>query len=161
MTRRAGPPTARRVRNRSSCATGTTSAAITSRIPAPAPTAVRGSAGASRNFRGRSARAASRFASRKRPEALKAFSDACERNRAPILSILERVFADRRHVLEIGSGTGQHAAYFAPGLPHLKWQPSDRAENLPSIRLWASEAGAPNLAAPLELDVDSAWPSLV
>jgi len=91
---------------------------------------------------------------------LKAFSDACERNRAPILSILERVFADRRRVLEIGSGTGQHAAYLAPRLPHLAWQPSDRADNLPSIRLWASEAGAPNLAVPIELDVDAAWPSV-
>jgi SAM-dependent methyltransferase len=91
---------------------------------------------------------------------LKAFSEACERNRAPILAILERVFADRRRVLEIGSGTGQHAAYFAPRLPHLLWQPSDRAENLPSIRLWVSEAGAANLAAPIELDVDAAWPSL-
>jgi len=91
---------------------------------------------------------------------LKAFSDACERNRAPILAILERVFADRRRVLEIGSGTGQHAAYFAPSLPHLVWQPSDRPENLPSIRLWVSEAGAANLAAPIELDVEAAWPSV-
>lgn len=91
---------------------------------------------------------------------MKAFSDACERNRAPILAILERAFADRRHVLEIGSGTGQHAAYFAPRLPHLVWQPSDRAENLPSIRLWASEAGATNLAPPIELDVDAAWPGV-
>jgi hypothetical protein len=57
-------------------------------------------------------------------------------------------------VLEIGSGTGQHAAYFAPELPHLVWQASDVAENLPGIRQWVCEP------APIELDVDGAWPAL-
>jgi hypothetical protein len=61
-------------------------------------------------------------------------------------------------VLEIGSGTGQHAAYFAPELPHLAWQPSDVAENLPGIREWS--AGIPNIRAPLALDVAGAWPAL-
>ena len=89
---------------------------------------------------------------------MKQFSDACERNRAPILAILKRVFADRRHVLEIGSGTGQHAAYFAPELPHLAWQPSDVAENLPSIRLWREEVQTPQLLEPIELDVDQPFP---
>jgi SAM-dependent methyltransferase len=89
---------------------------------------------------------------------MKQFSDACERNRAPILAILKRVFADRRHVLEIGSGTGQHAAYFAPDLPHLSWQPSDVAENLPSVRLWREEAQTPRLLEPIELDVDRPFP---
>ena len=70
------------------------------------------------------------------------------------------MFADRRHVLEIGAGTGQHAAYFAPALPHLKWQPSDRAENLPGIRLWREEAQTPGLAEPIELDVDHPFPRL-
>jgi SAM-dependent methyltransferase len=88
----------------------------------------------------------------------KPFSEACERNRAPILAVLQRVFADRKRVLEIGSGTGQHAAYFAAALPHLVWQPSDVAEHLPGIRLWVTEAGAPNLRKPLELDVERAWP---
>jgi SAM-dependent methyltransferase len=64
------------------------------------------------------------------------------------------VFADRRAVLEIGSGTGQHAAYFAPELPHLVWQASDVAENLPGIRQWASHP------PPIELDVDRDWPAL-
>lgn len=91
---------------------------------------------------------------------MKPYSEACERNRGPILAVLERVFSDRRRVLEIGSGTGQHAAYFAPALPHLVWQPSDVAEHLPGIRLWAAEAGAPNLRAPLELDVDRPWPDI-
>jgi SAM-dependent methyltransferase len=91
---------------------------------------------------------------------MKRFSDACERNREPILAILRRVFADRRQVLEIGSGTGQHAAYFAPALPHLIWQPSDVAENLPSIRVWREEARAPSLREPVELDVDRPFPAL-
>ena len=90
---------------------------------------------------------------------MKDFSEACERNRDPIVAILKRVFADRRRVLEIGSGTGQHAAYFAPALPHLEWQPSDVAANLPSIRAWAAEAAAPNLRQPIELDVDDPFPA--
>jgi hypothetical protein len=83
---------------------------------------------------------------------VKPFSEACERNRGPILAILQRVFKDRRHVLEIGSGTGQHAAYFAPELPHLVWQASDVAENLPGIREWVTTP------PPIELDVDKEWP---
>ena len=91
---------------------------------------------------------------------MKRFSDACERNREPILGVLRRVFADRRHVLEIGSGTGQHAAYFAPELPQLDWQPSDVADNLPSIRIWREEAQSPGLREPIELDVDRPFPAL-
>ena len=64
---------------------------------------------------------------------MKPYSEACERNRAPILAVLKRVFSDSSLVLEIGSGTGQHAAYFAPELPHLRWQASDVAEHLPGI----------------------------
>ncbi|MDO9468020.1 MAG: DUF938 domain-containing protein, partial [Thiobacillus sp.] len=55
----------------------------------------------------------------------KPFSESCVQNREPILAVLREVFADRRHVLEIGSGTGQHAVYFAPALPHLVWQTAD------------------------------------
>jgi len=91
---------------------------------------------------------------------MKRFSDACERNREPILGVLRRVFADRRHVLEIGSGTGQHAAYFAPALPQLDWQPSDVADNLPSIRIWREQAQSPGLREPIELDVDRPFPAL-
>lgn len=91
---------------------------------------------------------------------MKPYSEACERNREPILSVLQRVFADRRTVLEIGSGTGQHAAYFAPELPHLVWQPSDVAEHLPGIRMWIDECAAPNLRAPMELDVERTWPGI-
>ena len=89
---------------------------------------------------------------------MKSFSEACERNRDPILGVLQRVFGDRRRVLEIGSGTGQHAAYFASRLAHLTWQPSDVPENLPGIRLWREEAKAPGPLEPLELDVDRPFP---
>jgi cyclopropane fatty-acyl-phospholipid synthase-like methyltransferase len=83
---------------------------------------------------------------------MRPFAEACERNREPILAILKRIFHDRRCVLEIGSGTGQHAAYFSRELPHLIWQASDVAENLPGIRSWGVE--------PIELDVDKEWPRL-
>jgi SAM-dependent methyltransferase len=85
---------------------------------------------------------------------MKPFSEACERNRDPILAVLKRVFADRRRVLEIGSGTGQHAAYFAPELAHLVWQTSDVAQNLPGIREWIADP------APLELDIDRPLPEV-
>lgn len=84
---------------------------------------------------------------------------ACERNREPILDVLRDHFGDRRAVLEIGSGTGQHAIFFAARLPHLLWQTSDRAENLPGIQAWLDEAGLANTPPPLDLDVMRAWPA--
>src|SRR5512147_1590265 len=83
----------------------------------------------------------------------KPFSPSCERNREPILSVLRAHFADRRRVLEIGSGTGQHAVAFAAALPHLAWQTSDRGENLPGIQIWLDEAALPNTPAPLLFDI--------
>lgn len=83
---------------------------------------------------------------------MKPYSEACERNREPILAVLRRVLAGSRKVLEIGSGTGQHAAYFSSRLPHLAWQASDVAEHLPGIRAWGVE--------PIELDVDGEWPTI-
>jgi hypothetical protein len=91
---------------------------------------------------------------------MKPFSESCERNRGPILGVLKRVFSNSRFVFEIGSGTGQHAAYFAPELPHLVWQASDIAENLPGIREWVKEAGVSNLRDPIVLDVDLEIPPL-
>jgi SAM-dependent methyltransferase len=85
-------------------------------------------------------------------------SPACERNREPILAVLREAFARSRHVLEIGSGTGQHAVHFAASLPHLTWQPSDRAEHLPGIRAWLADAALPNTAPPLAFDVNGHWP---
>ena len=86
---------------------------------------------------------------------------ACERNREPILAVLRRHFADRRRVLEIGSGTGQHAVCFGAALPHLEWQTSDRPEQHDGIRAWMAEAALPNVLPPLTLDVavDSDWPA--
>lgn len=87
------------------------------------------------------------------------YSEACERNQAPILLVLQRWFRVDGTVLEIGAGTGQHAVYFARQLPHVAWQPTDRAENLPGIRARAAEAALKNLSVPLELDVRSdVWP---
>jgi cyclopropane fatty-acyl-phospholipid synthase-like methyltransferase len=84
---------------------------------------------------------------------------ACDRNRDPILAVLRRHFADRQRVLEIGSGTGQHAVYFAQALSHLTWQTADVAENLPGIELWLADAKLPNLPAPIVLDVNGSWPA--
>ena len=87
------------------------------------------------------------------------FSQACENNQAPILSVLKQAFADRHQVLEIGSGTGQHAVYFAPRLPHLTWQTSDLAENHAGIRAWQAHRPAPNLLPPVLLDLRTGdWP---
>jgi SAM-dependent methyltransferase len=87
------------------------------------------------------------------------YSEACERNKDPILAVLQEHFADRREVLEIGSGTGQHAVHFAQSLPHLVWQTADRRDYLPGIRQWLDEAKLANLRAPFELDADGAWPA--
>lgn len=89
----------------------------------------------------------------------KPFSQACENNKAPILEIIRRVFTQPCHVWEIGSGTGQHACYFAKHLPHLQWHPTDRAENIAGIHLWQQEANLPNLHPARILNVtDFRWP---
>lgn len=72
--------------------------------------------------------------------------------------MLREQLANRRHVLEIGSGTGQHAVHFAAALPQLTWQSSDRAENLPGIHAWLDEAALANTPAPLTFDVTGVWP---
>jgi hypothetical protein len=89
----------------------------------------------------------------------KPYSQACENNKTPILQILKKTFTQSVIVLEIGSGTGQHACYFASQLPYLNWQPSDRAENIAGILMWRQEAQLPNLLSPYTLDVeDTMWP---
>ena len=88
----------------------------------------------------------------------KPHSPSCERNREPILDVLRDHLPDRRRVLEIGSGTGQHAVFFAEALPHLSWQASDRADNLPGIGLWLEEAALANTPPAIELDVTGTWP---
>jgi cyclopropane fatty-acyl-phospholipid synthase-like methyltransferase len=90
---------------------------------------------------------------------MKQYSEACEQNREPILGVLRETFAEARHVLEIGSGTGQHAVYFAGHLPHLRWQTSDLEENHASIKAWLHEAALENALQPFTLDVTAAtWP---
>lgn len=80
-------------------------------------------------------------------------SDACERNKGPILEVLHQVFAGCKHVLEIGSGTGQHAVHFATEMPWLVWQPTEVAEAMPGLRKRIFNEGPSNLRAPIELDV--------
>ena len=84
----------------------------------------------------------------------KPYSESCEQNRQPILAVLSEVFADRRQVLEVGSGTGQHAVYFGAELPHLRWQTADVLPHHAGIRAWIEEAALPNVLLPLELDVN-------
>jgi len=94
--------------------------------------------------------------------AQKPFSQSSEENKEPIVHVIGPLFASARTLLEIGSGTGQHAVYFAATMPHLRWQASDRRENLAGIRLWLEEADLANLPLPLELDVTGdAWPEEV
>jgi cyclopropane fatty-acyl-phospholipid synthase-like methyltransferase len=90
----------------------------------------------------------------------KQFSSACERNQEPILAILRDVFATRRHILEIGSGTGQHAVYFGAHLPQVAWQTSDLPDNHASIVAWQQEAQLSNVLPPLALDAGASdWPA--
>ena|ERR1700736_262375 len=86
-------------------------------------------------------------------------SEAADRNKAPILAKLTKEFAHARHILEIGSGTGQHALYFAAHLPHLSWQPTDTGGYLPVLRERVRLEGGANLRAAIELDVRAdPWP---
>ena len=86
-------------------------------------------------------------------------SEACERNKEPILGVLRTELAGAATVLEVGSGTGQHAVHFAAGLPQLLWQPSELPEHLPALAERVRVAGGQNLRVPLALDVgDDPWP---
>ncbi len=88
------------------------------------------------------------------------YAESCDENRAPIFAVLEPRLRDCAELLEIGSGTGQHAVYFAADLPHLSWQPSDMAENHAAIRAWCDSAEIANIQPPLPLDVLlDQWPS--
>jgi cyclopropane fatty-acyl-phospholipid synthase-like methyltransferase len=90
---------------------------------------------------------------------MKQYSEACDQNRDPILAVLKDEMADCHKVLEIGSGSGQHAVYFGKHLPHLSWQPSDVDSCHPSINAWLDDAQLSNVDKPLPLDVSSQrWP---
>jgi len=89
----------------------------------------------------------------------KPFSEACERNRDPILEALRDALVGCHSVLEVGSGTGQHAVHFAAALPHLVWQTSELPVNHAGIHAWLDEAQLPNVRPPLVLDVAGVWPA--
>ena len=87
------------------------------------------------------------------------FSQSCENNKAAILEVLRHVFADRGEVLEIASGTGQHACHFAAAMPWLRWQPTELPENLALLRPRCSAYTGANLLPPAALDVRAdPWP---
>jgi cyclopropane fatty-acyl-phospholipid synthase-like methyltransferase len=91
---------------------------------------------------------------------LKPFAESSEQNKEPILEILKLEFADCHRVLEVGSGTGQHAVFFSEQLPHLHWICSDLKENHTGIRMWLSEVQHNNIEGPLLLDAREDWPQL-
>lgn len=89
----------------------------------------------------------------------KPFAQSCVNNQQAILDILAQVFIHSKHVLEIGSGTGQHAVFFAPHLSHLTWQTSDLPMNHQGINLWLDEAALANVERPVNADLNSGWPT--
>ncbi len=90
---------------------------------------------------------------------MKPYAESCDQNRLPILDVLQRELAGRRRLLEIGSGTGQHAVFFGARFPDLRWQTSDVAAAHPGIRAWLDEAKLDNVLPPLALDVcRDTWP---
>jgi cyclopropane fatty-acyl-phospholipid synthase-like methyltransferase len=87
-------------------------------------------------------------------------SEACVRNQTAILDQLAQIFTAPGQLLEIGSGTGQHAVYFGAHLPHLVWHTSDLPAHHAGIRAWLDHAALPNVLPPLMLDVETAdWGS--
>jgi len=92
---------------------------------------------------------------------MKPFSESCVNNQAEICAVLDTLLVENKHVLEIGSGTGQHAVYFSKRLPHLIWQTSDQEQYHQGINLWLDEAKLDNARAPIRLDVSrNSWPKL-
>jgi len=91
---------------------------------------------------------------------MKLYSESCEENKIPILEVLQKEFAEAETILEIGSGTGQHAVFFAAQMPNLIWQPSDVIDSHASIIAWIAESDLDNVLPPLELDVAKHhWPA--
>tara|TARA_R110001583_G_scaffold51716_3_gene161244 strand:+ start:2055 stop:2657 length:603 start_codon:yes stop_codon:yes gene_type:complete len=88
----------------------------------------------------------------------KHFSQACENNKRPILKLLTKIFSSNKHVLEIGSGTGQHAVFFGQHLSHLTWQTSDLLINHQGINLWLDETANTNVQRPIVIDLNKTWP---
>ena len=90
---------------------------------------------------------------------MKPYAQSCDQNREPILAVIKPLLADCVSVLEIGSGTGQHAVFFAENMPGLVWHTSDCKQHHDGIKQWLQEAGLDNIGAPITLDVSkSKWP---
>lgn len=92
---------------------------------------------------------------------MKRFSQACDNNKQAIVTQLRTAFAAVNNVLEVGSGTGQHAVYFGAELSHLQWHTSDLPANHAGIRAWLAEADLANVLPPIVFDVEQAWPELL
>ena len=91
----------------------------------------------------------------------KPYSESCDQNKDAILTVISPLFFSFSNVLEIGSGTGQHAVYFAEKMPQLTWYTSDCQSYLDGINMWLADAGLANVLPPLELNVSSSqWPQL-
>ncbi|WP_196139917.1 DUF938 domain-containing protein [Aliikangiella sp. G2MR2-5] len=89
----------------------------------------------------------------------KPYSEACERNQKPIFDVIEPYLVSCRSLLELGSGTGQHAIYFGRRLKHLSWQTSDLRSNHHGINQWIKESDIGNILPPIPLDVlNDEWP---
>lgn len=90
---------------------------------------------------------------------MKPYSESCEQNQAPILEVLREIIINQKHVLEIASGTGQHAVYFGRALPHLIWQTSELAQNHAGILAWLNDSKLSNVLPPVTIDVNNdQWP---
>jgi len=89
----------------------------------------------------------------------KPFAESCEQNKLPILEALKEIFNKQGDLLEVGSGTGQHAVYFSEYFPHLSWQPTDVEEQIEGIKLWLQDVPHNRIKEPEVLNVSSEnWP---
>jgi len=86
---------------------------------------------------------------------IKPFSESCDQNREPILNVIRPLFSDITNILEIGSGTGQHAVFFAEKMPHLIWHTSDQLAYHEGIKQWLVEAALENTRPPIALNVST------
>ncbi|KHF24299.1 DUF938 domain-containing protein [Solemya velum gill symbiont] len=91
----------------------------------------------------------------------KPWAESCDQNREPILEVIRPLFSESGSILEIGSGTGQHAVFFAQQLPHMQWHASDQSDYHAGISMWVEEAALPNVHGPFQLDVmQEDWPQI-
>lgn len=90
---------------------------------------------------------------------MQGFSQAADNNKAPILTVLSEWLQDHARVLEVGSGAGQHAIHFAGALESIRWQPTERAEVLPTLTENVATYGRANILSPISLDLSTNhWP---